>query len=230
MSSVFIALAASESSRYTSANATVANLERPHGSEVVPFISMSVPLNLNAAAEAFLASSHEWLFLVNDDQLYNPGTLVRLLAHQRPVVTGLTTLRTYPFVPAIYGPRDVGTGRPQPIYLKPGMRGLVPIHYCGDHSLLVHRRVLEAMPAPRWATRTDVWNSPDAVQHDVIFCDGVRAAGFEIVCDLDTPVGHLAVVPLVPQRDATGAWSTGLRLSNTHWYRVPAARADTVLA
>jgi hypothetical protein len=229
MGSVLIALSAAETSRFTSANATVANLERPHGSEVVPFISMSVPLNLNAAAEMFLASSHEWLFLVNDDQLYNPGTLIRLLSHQEPVVTGLTTLRTYPFLPAIYGPR-LENGPPQPIYLKPGMRGVIPIHYCGDHSLLIHRRVIDAMLAPRWATRTDVWQSPDAVQHDVIFCDGVRAAGFEILCDLDVPVGHLAVVPIVPQRDASGAWMTGLRLSNTHWHRLPAARPEKVTA
>lgn len=228
MSSVLIALSAAETSRYTSANVTVANLERPHGSEVMPFISLSVPQNLNAAAETFLASPHEWLFLVNDDQIYHPGTLIRLLAHQQPVVTGLTTLRTYPFAPAMYGPRIEGI--PRPIYLKPGMRGLIPIHYCGDHSLLIHRRVIEAMPAPRWATRTDAWSSPDAVQHDVIFCDGVRAAGFEILCDLDTPVVHLAVVPLVPQRDASGAWTTGLRLSNTHWYRVPAARPEKVTA
>lgn len=226
MNSVLIALSAAETSRYTSANATVANLERPHGSEVMPFISMSVPQNLNAAAETFLASLHEWLFLVNDDQLYNPGTLIRLLAHQQPVITGLTTHRTYPFVPAIYGPRIEGV--PPAIYLKPGMRGVIPISYCGDHSLLIHRRVIEAMPAPRWATRTDAWQSPDAVQHDVIFCDGVRAAGFEILCDLDTPVGHLALVPLVPQRDASGAWTTGLRLSNTHWHSVPAARPEKV--
>lgn len=229
MSSVLIALSAAETSRYTSANVTVANLDRPHGSEVVPFISMSVPQNLNAAAETLLASSHEWLFLVNDDQLYNPGTLIRLLAHQQPIVTGLTTLRTYPFLPAIYGTR-LDDGIPRPIYLKPGMRGLIPIHYCGDHSLLIHRRVIEAMRAPRWATRTDAWASPDAVQHDVIFCDGVRAAGFEILCDLETPVGHLAVVPLVPQRDAQGVWTTGLRLSNTYWHRVPAARPEKVTA
>ncbi len=229
MSSVLIALSAADTSRYTSANATVANLERPHGSEVMPFISMSVPQNLNAAAETFLASKHEWLFLVNDDQLYNPGTLIRLMAHQLPVVTGLTTLRTYPFIPAIYGPRN-DNGIPQPIYLKPGMRGLIPIHYCGDHTLLIHRRVIDAMRAPRWATRTDAWQSPDAVQHDVIFCDGVRTAGFEIQCDLDTPVGHLAVVPIVPERDSTGAWTTGLRLSNTHWHRVPAARPEKVTA
>jgi hypothetical protein len=227
MSSVFIALSAGETSRYTSANATVANLERPHGSEVRPFIGLSVARNLNEAADAFLWSKHEWLFLVNDDQLYNPTTLIQLLSHQEPVVTGLTTLRTYPFPPAIYGPRPPG-GMPSPIYLKHGMKGLLPIHYCGDHSLLIHRRVIEAMPAPRWAARTDTWNSPDAVQHDVIFCDGVRAVGYQILCDLDMPVGHLAVVPIVPQRDGAGVWRTDLRLSNTHWQPIPAARPEKV--
>ena len=225
--SVLIALAAGETSRFTSANATVVNLARPVGSEFTPWIGLSVPQNLNAAAAYFLTTRHEWLFLVNDDQLYDPSTLLRLLAHQRPVVTGITTGRTYPYVPAIYGPQQPDGSVP-PIYLTPGRQGLIPITYCGDHSLLIRRDVIEAMPAPRWAASAPAWPSRDAIQHDVIFCDGVRAAGFEILCDLDTPVGHLAVVPLVPQRDPAGIWTTGVRLSNTDWVRFPAAQPAPV--
>ncbi len=220
--SVLLAMAAGETSRYTSANATVVNLERPIGSEFLPFIGLSVPENLNAAATALLQSTHDWLFLLNDDQLYNPATLMRLLAHKRPVVTGLTTGRTFPFVPAIYGPQ-CADGSMAPIFLTSKMCGLWPIHYCGDHSLLIRREVLERMRRPWWAHGSTRWSSRDRVQHDVVFCDGVREAGYEILCDLDTPVGHLAVVPIVPQRQPDGTWSTGLRLSNEHWVHFSAA-------
>lgn len=220
--SVLLAMAAGETSRYTSANATVVNLDKPDGSEFRPFIGLSVPENLNAAATALLASSHEWLFLLNDDQLYNPGTLTRLLAHQLPIVTGLTTGRTFPFVPAIYGPQQAD-GSMLPIFLTPHLRGLVPIHYCGDHSLLIRRDVIETMRRPWWAHSSDRWPGRERVQHDVVFCDGVRTAGYDILCDLDTPVGHLAVVPIVPQQLADGTWSTGLRLSNDHWVHFSAA-------
>ena len=214
--SVLLAMAAGETSRYTSANATVVNLEKPVGSEFLPCIGLSVPENLNAAARVLLASKHDWLFLLNDDQLYNPGTLMRLLAHKRPVVTGLTTGRTFPFVPAIYGPQRAD-GPPEPIFLTGKMRGLQPIHYCGDHSLLIRRDVIEKMRQPWWAHCSDRWPGRERVQHDVVFCDGVRDAGYEIVCDLDTPVGHLAVVPIVPHQHPDGSWSTGLRLSNDRW-------------
>lgn len=214
--SVLLAMAAGETSRYTSANATVVNLEKPAGSDFLPSIGLSVPENLNAAATALLQSTHDWLFLLNDDQLYNPGTLTRLLAHNRPVVTGLTTGRTFPFVPAIYGPQRAD-GSMTPIFLTPMMCGLWPIHYCGDHSLLIRRDVLETMRQPWWAHNSERWPGRERVQHDVVFCDGVRNAGYEIVCDLDTPVGHLAVVPIVPMRQPDGTWSTGLRLSNDHW-------------
>ncbi len=214
--SVLLAMAAGETSRFTSANATVVSLEKPSGSEFMPCIGLSVSENLNAAAKALLASKHDWLFLLNDDQVYNPGTLIRLLAHQRAVVTGLTTGRMFPFVPAIYGPQGAD-GSMQPIFLTAGMRGLLPIHYCGDHSLLIRREVLETMKYPWWGHCSDRWPSRERVQHDVVFCDGVREAGYEILCDLDTPVGHLAVVPIVPEQHPDGTWSTGVRLSNDHW-------------
>lgn len=224
--SVLLAMAAGETSRFTSANATVVNLEKPEGSSFMPCIGLSVPENLNAAATAFLHSTHEWLFLLNDDQVYGPTTLMRLIAHDRPVVTGLTTGRMFPFVPAIYGPQRAD-GSMAPIFLRSGMQGLLPVHYCGDHSLLIRRDVLKAMRRPWWAHNSDRWPGRERVQHDVVFCDGVREAGFDIVCDLDTPVGHLAVMPIVPQRDANGNWSTGVRMSNDHWVHFsPAARVD----
>ena len=192
------------------------NLDKPPGSEFLPRIGLSVPENLNSAAKALLASTHEWLFLLNDDQIYNPATLTRLLAHQRPVVTGLTTGRMFPFVPAIYGPQHAD-GSMTPIFLTPKMRGLWPIHYCGDHSLLIRRDVIETMRQPWWAHSSERWPGRERVQHDVVFCDGVRDAGYEIVCDLDTPVGHLAVMPIVPQQNPDGSWSTGVRMSNDHW-------------
>jgi len=223
--SVLLAMAAGETSRYTSANATVVNLEKPVGSEFLPRIGLSVSENLNSAAKALLASKHDWLFLLNDDQIYGPTTLTRLLAHKRPVVTGLTTGRTFPFVPAIYGPQR-SDGSMAPIFLEPKMRGLWPIHYCGDHSLLIRRDVIEKMRQPWWGHCSERWTSRERVQHDVVFCDGVRDAGFDIVCDLDTPVGHLAVVPIVPEQHPDGTWTTGLRLSNDHWMHFsPAAPA-----
>lgn len=224
--SVLLSMAAGETSRYTTANASVANLERPAGSEFLPRIGLSVPENLNSAAAALLASKHDWLFLLNDDQVYNSATLTRLLAHQKPVVTGITTLRMFPFAPAIYGPQQ-SNGWPTPIYLTKGMQGLLPISYCGDHSLLIRRDVIEAMKRPWWAHSSDRWPSPERVQHDVVFCDGVRDAGFEILCDLDTPIGHLAVMPIVPMRGADGSWSTGVRMSNDHWMHFsPAAPVE----
>lgn len=227
--SVLIGLSAGETSRYTLANASIMNLDRPHGSQFQVVIGLSVPQNLNALAEIFLRSSHDALFLLNDDQLYHPETLIRLLAHQVPVVTGLTVGRHAPFVPAIYGARGAN-GHPQPIYLEPGMQGLIPIHYCGDHSLLIQRRVIEAMDVPRWAAHSHNWPSPDAIQHDVIFCDGVRAAGFEILCDLDTSVGHLATIPVVPTRHADGSWTTALQVNPAQSLHVQAAAPEPVHA
>ena len=50
-------------------------------------------------------------------------------------------------------------------------------------GMLIRRRVLEGMERPYFAAE---------LSHDVDFCVKAREAGFEVYCDLDLPMAHIA--------------------------------------
>jgi hypothetical protein len=89
----------------------------------------------------------------------------------------------------------------------------------------VRRRVLEALGAPYWTLgqiAADEWGD------DLDFCRRVRAAGFDIWCDLDCPVGHKIQATLWPQRTPQG-WVTTLVASNAPIAHFPSPRSPLAL-
>lgn len=202
----FIGMACAETARFSEPYASLIAMEKPAGTAFLQCKSMSIADNFNKIAREMLATKAEWLFLVNDDHLWAPDTLKKLLARDVDVVTGLYLARTFPFAPVVH---DVVTdeGLIFPRYLAPGDRGLVPIKACGDGCLLIKRKVLEAIVDPWWEL-----GKPDADKccHDVLFSKKVRDAGFQIYADFEVLVGHLGIFAIFPRRDEMGDWHTML--------------------
>src|SRR5262249_18013554 len=114
---------------------------------------MSVAENWNHLSDAFLASDAEWLFLVNDDHVYPEDTLLKLLAHDRDVVTGLYLSRDHPFYPVL-GETVAADGGIVPRCLGWNGAGLAGGEGGGGGGLLLRRKVLEAIAPPRWELGT----------------------------------------------------------------------------
>lgn len=166
----------------------------------------SLAASLNFIGQAFIKSKAEWLFLLNDDHVYPPDILLRLLSHNKDFITGLYLKKQLPFEPILYD-REDEHGRLIGKALKPYESGLIRILGCGDGCLLIRRTVLENIPYPWWEMSNP--QTPDLITQDLIFCKKVREAGFEMWADLDATVGHLAIIPVFPQC-VGGQWSTVL--------------------
>lgn len=201
-----IAMACGETARFSEPYDSLMNLAVPPGWHYLSARGMSIAENWNHLAEVFLASDAQWMFLVNDDHAYPQDTLLKLLAHDRPVVTGLYLARQAPFAPVLADHVDE-QGNVHPHYLERNRGGLARVRACGDGCLLLKREVLEKIPPPRWELGV---RKTDACDHDTAFSAKLIAAGYTIWCDLDVWVGHLAVVPVFPMRDKQGNWSTVL--------------------
>lgn len=215
-----IGLPCNEISRFSEANASVAGLRLPLDWAVVngkdgaysrmPMMQVrfaSIAHSLNFIGKKLLDSPHEWLFLINDDHIYPPDTLLRLLSHNKDFVTGVYLKKQQPFPPIIY--QGLENGNPVPRFFKKGESGLIPISACGDGCLLIHRRVLEKIDFPWWTTSNS--ESPDLITQDLNFCKKVREAGIEMWCDLDARIVHVAVMPLGPLFEdgfEDGRWAT----------------------
>jgi hypothetical protein len=199
-----IGMACGETARYSECYASLMGITKPPGTAFIQSKSMSVADNFNRIARSFLRTDAQWLFLVNDDQVWAPNTLTKLLTHDVDVVTGLYLSRMFPFAPICYDQvSDMGLVHSR--YLLPGEAGLIPIKACGDGCLLIRRKVLEAIPDPWWELGNP---QKDMCCHDVLFSKKVNDAGFQIYADLEVTVGHLALFSVFPHRNPQGVWTT----------------------
>ena len=211
-----IGMSCGESARYSANYASLMNVVRPPGTIFASVIGLSIANNWNLIAQSFLQSEAEWLFLVNDDHVYSPDILSKLLAHNVDIVTGLYLGRSFPHMPIIYDEVD-NIGRTFPRYLADGEKGLIPIKACGDGCLLIRRKVLETIPYPWW----DLGQlSIVSCDHDLSFSKKVREAGFQIYCDFGATVGHIACMTVMPQQNENGQWGTFL-LQGTNVIAIP---------
>lgn len=223
---VFIAQPSGDTPRYHEFECSMDQLWRPHGTMRPEPARGLYPANQqNFLARQFLKTDAEWFWLVNDDQIYDPRTLARLLLHDKDVVVPLCLEKNPPHRPLIYDApgRD---GLHAHRYLRRGESGIHRVYSTGGGGMLVKRRVLEAIPDPWWDQR--MIKNPDGdwqlMSEDFPFCEKVNDAGFEVWCDLEWPVVHLGTWGVRPRRLPTGEWVTEILRGNTGSYVAPAAK------
>lgn len=207
-----IGLSCSEQGRFTETWVSLFQLR-----EATPDAFMQVACganiaeNRNALAKWFLASGAEWLFYADDDQVFAPNTLTRLLARNTPVVSGLYLAREYPFAPHVYDDAD----DPETAYTTVGVaetsNGLLRVKSTGAGALLVRRPVFEKLQTPYWRLGQTV---PEAWGDDIDFCRRVREAGFGVYVDLHVGVGHKTNGTIWPQWTPQGELEAFLRVGN----------------
>lgn len=201
-SGVFLGISASETGRYTDVWAQLFRMGNPGVPlEVRVAHGGNIARNRNQLAEWFLESDKSHLFYLDDDQILLPGTIPKLLAHDVDVVSGVTPQRDFPFPASVYEELVDGSVRLRDLGES---SGLIRVAAVGAGCLLVHRRVFEALEPPYWRLGQV---KADGLGEDLDFCRRVRAAGFVIHCDLETPVGHKSHCSLWPRKTETG-WGT----------------------
>lgn len=212
MSGVLLGISCAETARYAECWESITRLKPPAGMSLAILVARSANIaqNRNLISAKLLESTAEWVLYADDDQVFLPDTVQRLVAHGRSVISGLYVARDVPFLPHIYA-EEAPEGWVRKHRLTPGQTGVLPsVIACGAGCLLVHRRVLEALARPFWRIGQ---LEPTYWSDDIDFCRRVRAAGFPIAVDLDCPVGHLTYGTLWPTPDAQG-WGTTVVIRN----------------
>lgn len=162
----------------------------------------------NYAAQTFLDSGYEWLLSIHDDTVFAPKTLVRLLSHDKPLISALAFNRHVPCLPFVYGrwtdrTKDLATieGEETMKWLQDHMDAMatlpVVLEPCPSDALrsvvftslsccLIHRTVIKAIHPP-WF----LWNKDSSGGEDTRFFKLAKAAGFQGWVDRSVVVGHL---------------------------------------
>jgi cellulose synthase/poly-beta-1,6-N-acetylglucosamine synthase-like glycosyltransferase len=178
-------------------------LIKPPNSAVCRVRGQSVSHNRNIIIETALKFKAKHIFFLDDDQVFPPDTLMKLLAHDKDYVVGHYCMRDFPFRSVIFD-----DARPDGLVhtydmTKAPHSGLVRIQASGAGGLLIKTdALLRTSPLLRrdgkkaWFTLGQL--EPDMWCDDIDFCKLMREAEIKMYCDLGTPLGHITNATVWP--------------------------------
>jgi hypothetical protein len=203
--------------RYTLADISRTILQLPPDTFYDWEISTYLALARNKLVKRALDANADWIFFVDDDQGFPQDILLRLLAHEKPIVSGLYLNRNQPFFPIAFSHR-LENGSYVPIDLTALPKdGLLQVRAVGAGCLLIRREVLEAI-GDNWFQhgRVDDWDASE----DIIFCEQARSHGYEVFVDLGCPIGHMAPTAISPQY-IDNQWCLGFSVADGAQLYIP---------
>lgn len=140
----------------------------------------------NQIVESAMQAGCTHLIMMDADQIYERGTIPRLLAHKKDAVGCMVCRRYPPFDPLMLR-GDIGHYKMIEDW-TPGE--LVEVDATGTGCIMFDMRVFREIPGP-WF-KFDQTEDGKPVGEDIGFCSAMRKAGFQIFVDTGCPAGHLS--------------------------------------
>lgn len=181
-------------------------LLRPEGSFTMTVHGQSPATSRNMIIKRALENDCTHIFFMDDDMILPPDTLLKLIEHKKDIVSALYLLRSFPHRPAFFD-KAYENGRCKFTFLEKGMTGLIKGVNCGLGAVLISTNVFKALEEP-YVRLGEI--EKDGWCDDVGFFNRCRQAGFDIYCDLDSPVGHMASLTIWPEYN-DGEWFTNYK-------------------
>jgi FkbM family methyltransferase len=137
----------------------------------------------------WVVKGYDYLFSVDSDIAFAPDTLVKLLAHDKDVVSGLYIQRKPgQHILEVYEHNNQGGVTNIP-YGKIKGRGLVEIAGCGFGCTLVKAEVMKDIGYPQFKYHSAL-NHANTISEDVDFCRKALAKGYKIWADTTIQCSH----------------------------------------
>ncbi len=194
-SKVLVALVTGEYVRQASFIPSFLNLERPTNSFTSTVHGQSPAAGRNMIIKQGLEHNCSHIFFMDDDMVFPPDTLMKLLAHDKPIVSALYLLRAFPHRPAFFD-TAYDDGKCKFASLKKELKGLVKGVNAGLGAVLIKSEVFKKLEPP-YVRLGEI--DKDGWCDDVGFFNRCRAAGYDIWCDLNAPVGHMTYMTIWPE-------------------------------
>ena len=154
-------------------------LQLPAGSQAIWLSGTTYDHGRNMGCRHTLEHGFQWCFFVDDDCVVPPDGLMKLLARNLPIVSGLYYRRHNPVVPVMLN-KNTQSGQSGGTWITDFTPGsLVEADWVGAGCLLINRFVLEKLADPlqsRWFR----WMMDDSIpveqrmSEDFYFCEQAR--------------------------------------------------------
>lgn len=169
------------------------NLQIPNGT-YTGLSGMPFAMARNTGCQKLLELGWEFCCFVDDDTIPPPDAIIKLTAHNLPIVSGLYYRRNPPIVPVML--KNTAGGRQWVTEFK--VPDLLEVDYVGAGCLLIKKEVLLALPpiSPRdhwfeWNVNSYDLPEKERMSEDFKFCDHARAHGFRIYVDTSVQCRHI---------------------------------------
>lgn len=190
-----VAIVASDRPRYFELVDALVGTRVPAGTHYNRITNYNVATGRNLALDQ---AKGDWIWFIDDDHMWGPDTLLRLLDHDVDVVGPLVARRFPPFKPQVFSRFDpdsfednvLHTWETLQMHLDLGTT-LLDVVAMGTPGLLVKRHVWEALqPYPfEWPCKDS-----NKAGEDTWFTWKAHRAGFKVCVDLTVPFPHLTTL------------------------------------
>jgi hypothetical protein len=192
---VLLATITAEQCRYYEYYDSLDTLILPPGSSKIRVHSSSPAQNRNLVIRKALEQSFTHIMFTDDDHVFTPDTVMRLLSRDVDIVSGLYCMKFPPFPPIAFN-KVTENGMCQFTDMREHASGeLMDSVACPAGALLVKMGVFKKI-SPPWFTLGQI--AKDGWCDDLWFCQLAREAGYKIYVDTLVPVGHLTKCILTP--------------------------------
>jgi len=210
-----IVIPTSELGRYLDFHICLSGTAIPPGTFKSWQPGINVANNLN---EALRYRQGEWCWFLGDDHAWRPDILLRLLDLNVDIVAPFCLKRELPPQTVMYR-IDEASGRVLHIQLDElPTGGLVGVDAVGGAGLLVQEAVLCNMIDPWFELGKTL---PDQTGEDIYFCLKAKQLGYDVLVDLDTPMGHMTPSTVWPELQADGLWGAVVQIGRKDCLRWP---------
>lgn len=167
-----------------------------------PVAGMPFDHGRNSICKAVLDLGAEWLFFLDSDVIPPKDALVRLIAHQKPIISGVYHRRSPPEGIAVMLKGTVGPdGKPAVQWMTQyPPNQVIEVDLVGAGCLLIHRSVLERLPPQRkeqgkhWFDwRVDckgILPEHECLSEDFTFNTWAKRHGYKILVDTSIQCRH----------------------------------------
>lgn len=193
-----------ELARYSHFSVAMLHLQVPDNSKLAWDPGANITGQCNNLIKHAIKTEADWLWIIGDDHVFHPDIIEKLLAHEVDVVVPNCLQKSAPFNPVVY--KGLNKDGHHAVQLELPPEGLHEVYAAGSAGMLIRRHVWEAIEEPWFTTSGGHQNE------DLEFCRFVREAGFQIWCDVDTPLAHIGTMVVWPHHMEEHGWGAMLDL------------------
>ena len=177
-------------------------LKKPEGTETVHVPLCLVYVAREKIVDHAINGEFDYVMFLDSDMVFTSDLLMKLLAHDKDIITALAFQRKPPYSPCIYSKMRMGDpGEAVIEAVKHYSNGVMEIEGCGMACVLIKTEVFKKIRA----TGQLCYFPIRGVGEDFAFCYRAKKLGYKIYADTSLKVGHVGSV--ICTEDTYKAWN-----------------------